>query len=144
MFSPLYFYSLSPVQALALAVCVCEEIQVGSLARALPSRCGSTSYRWMDNEKTAMANQVFDEQSTHRCIRLFCTWPSTQGRYKFLSITFHHRKYIFPRRNCYLSGFAGTMPASPYHVSQVISHSPGHLRGARLGGQGHCGTGSHK
>lgn len=28
------------------------------------------------------------------------------------------------------------MPGSPYHVSQVISHNPGHVRGARLGDSG--------
>lgn len=68
-----------------------------------------------------MASHVFDEQSTHRCIRLFCTWSSILGKLQFLSNTFHQRKYVLSRRNCDPSGFATTMPGSPYHFSEVIN-----------------------
>lgn len=68
-----------------------------------------------------MASQVFDERSTHRSIRLLCTWSSILGKLQFLSNTFHRRKYVLSRRSCDPSGFAMTMPGSPYHFSEVIN-----------------------
>lgn len=97
--------------------------------------CLPTNYRWTGNEKTAKANQGFDEQSTHRCVSGYFVHDHSRKLQIPLN-HFHLRKYVFSRRNCDPSGFLMTMHGSPYHISQVTSHNPAYLRKARLGGRG--------
>lgn len=86
-----------------------------------------------------MSNQIFEEQPTDSCIRLwiFCSWPSIHGRYKFLSITSQQRKYVFLEKTA-PSWFAQTEPClwpcmgfpNMFHGQ---SHNTGHLWGAEEG-----------
>lgn len=59
-----------------------------------------------------MSTQIYEEQPTYHCITLliFCSRHSVQGRYKFLSITSQHGKYVFSGRNHAPSEFVQTGP----------------------------------